>query len=92
MSYKYVTQLPSQIYVPPPPTYIGPSNLSSLQNFKFNKNVTLPQVFSCILLVQYIYLVSPEVETLPKWILAGTKRQSNKQPLQPAINLSNSTL
>ena len=38
---------------------IEPSNLSSLCNIKFIKNVTLPQVFSCIMLVQFIYLVSP---------------------------------
>ena len=35
---------------PPPslytPSNIGPSNLSSLLNIKFIKNVTLPQVFS----------------------------------------------
>ena len=30
------------------------------------------------------YLVSPEVETLPKLIPAGTKRQNNKQQPQPA--------
>ena len=30
-----------------------------LRNIKFTKNVTLPQVLSYILLVQFIYLVSP---------------------------------
>ena len=43
------------------------------------KNVSLPQVFSCILLVQLMYLASSLVETLPKLIPAGTKRQNNKQ-------------
>ena len=35
---------------PPTPPNIGPSNLSSLENIKFTKNVTLSQVFLCILL------------------------------------------
>ena len=41
---------------PPRPAHanIGPSNLSDLQNINFTKNVTLTQVFSCILLVQFI--------------------------------------
>ena len=49
------------MYMHPPPN-IGPSNLSSLWNIKFTKNVTLPHMFSCILLAQSIYLVS-----LHKW-------------------------
>ena len=61
------------------PPNIGPSNLSSLLKIKFTKNVTLAQVFPCILLVQFIYLISPQVETLPKLIPAGTKCQNNKQ-------------
>ena len=41
-------------YICPP--NIGPSTLPSLRNIKFTKNVPLPQVFSCILVVQFIYL------------------------------------
>ena len=70
---------PHRICAPP---NIGPSNLPSLRNNMFTKNVTLPQVFSCISPVQFIYLVSPKVETFHKLIPASTKRQ---QP-QPIIN------
>ena len=63
----YAPQICNPINIPnisPPPRIhalpnIGPLNLSSLRNIKFPKNVSLPQVFSCILLVQFIYLVSP---------------------------------
>ena len=47
---------PHRICAPP---NIGPSNLPSLRNNMFTKNVTLPQVFSYISPVQFIYLVSP---------------------------------
>ena len=67
-----------------PPPNIGLSNLSSLWNIKFTKNVTLPQVFSCILLAQSIYLVS-----LHKWDLclnlfwqAQSIRTTNNNPSQ----------
>ena len=68
MAFGHVTEAPN---ISPPyiqPLNIDPSNLSSLLNIKFIKNVTLPQVFSCILLKQVIQLVSPSVETLPKLI------------------------
>ena len=54
---------------------------------RFTKNVTLPQVFSCILLVQFIYISSPEVETLYKLIPAGTKCRNNKK--QPELAIKN---
>ena len=37
---------------------IAPSNFSSLRNIKFTKIVTLSQAFSCVLLLQFICLVS----------------------------------
>ena len=46
---------------------------------KFTKNVALPQVFSCILLVQFIYLVYPEVETLPE-LQAQNGRTTSSNP------------
>ena len=48
----------SPLYVRSLPPNIGPSSLSSLQNIKFARGITLHQVFSCILLVQFIYLWS----------------------------------
>ena len=65
---------------------------SRLLNIKFTKNATLPRLFSWILLVQIISLVSAQVENLPKLIPAGTKHQNNKQQPQPAINWSSSTI
>ena len=49
-----------RLLLPPPPDSpnIGPPHLSSLRT----KNITLLQVFSCILLVQFIYLVLHEWE------------------------------
>ena len=41
---------------------------------------------------EFIYLVSPYVETLSKLIPASTKRQNNKQQSQAAINRSKSTI
>ena len=48
----------SPLYVRSLPPNIGPSSLSSLQNIKFAKGITFHQVFSCILLVLFIYLWS----------------------------------
>ena len=75
---------------PPPHTHTHTHTNTHTNTYttriKFTKNVTFLQVFSCILLVQFIYLVSPEVETLPKLIPAGTKSQNIKQQFQLAIN------
>ena len=84
--YRKIPLIRPPLYKPPeytPPPNMQPS-LSDLRNIKFTKNVSLPQVFSCILLAQFIYLVSPQVETLSKLIPAGTKCQNNKQR-QPTI-------
>ena len=67
-------------HTPHPPTPIKSTKhqvyeiLSSLRIIKFTKNVTLPQVFWCILLVQFIYYFT-------KLISAGTKcRTINNNP------------
>ena len=41
--------------------------------------------------MQFIYLVSPLLKTLPKLIPTGTKIQNNKQKPQAAINWTKST-
>ena len=44
----------------------------------------------CILLVQFIYLVSLQVEALPQLISADTKCQNNKQqPQQQLVKVNN---
>ena len=85
------------VYKPPPssppiPPNIGPSNFWSLLNINFIKNVFVPQVFSCILLVQFIYLVSSWVEILPILIPEDIKHHSNKQQTQSTIIWSKSTI
>ena len=69
-------------YILPPPLTKGPSNFSSLVKIKFTKNFTLPQVFSCIFLVQFIYPFSPYVEILPKFIAEGTEIEILKLEVQ----------
>ena len=81
------SQLKALVYTSP--RNISPGNFSSLLNIKFTKNVTLLQVFLCILLVQFIYLVSPKVENVPKLVPGETTVRTTSNNPSQLINFNN---